>query len=867
MANGVKKLMSILCALSLLGTLAVFADGSVPQTQVINVLEDAHVESPKPDENYGSSSALLMRQGSRHAYLRFDLSEAVQVLENPEIEIESAMLTLTVAGDDRNGTVGLPKAIEINLYTLDSGWKEGTITYNNAPKFVESMLESNVTIPAGVMKYPVNIELVDSVKSVLAAGGRELSFGMQVEKPSSAYAYFFCRDSKDTSYQPKLTLAYRDKIYRDAIVDVEVTQDGGFVNAISSGRLDCSVTVQNWAETESNPAVFGALYRAENGTETLLSCQTDNGLSLAVEGRGAVPFSFDVPNDGGEYFLRFWVADGLDSLNLFSGETVFDKSGLRTQYPQQKGSCAVNDAVVGLDRNSGKVTVTVPEQTSERQIILLVKDENEIAYAGVMNGGEEKAFYISTDAVRRKYQVYLKSRDAETVVIKPLDYYLDSSFAQAFAEIAAAKTEASLKTAVDKYNDLLLIDRDSTSDESAVLKWLCGQKFERLELFIDGYQRCVAVQQFQSGNGSQKTEEIFEQYLASFQVDKRILTAIVGEGYPDYMKAAVLNGIAENKWSFDNACSDMQRIILVKSFQAAPKYSDIQRLFEDAALFAPYYKQTLESDRYYGSLKNKNTFYKYFIQQVSELTDERSIVSAIASASKKAYDDENSTGGSSSGGGGGGGRGSSGGKTTAVYEMAGTQTQQTTEPPIQNNTPSALYQDMKEAAWAEESVRNLTENGIISGDGNGYFRPNDSIKREEFVKMLAIAFDLQVGSGENVFADVPADSWAVPYVLAAYENGVVTGMGDGRFGFGNNLTREEMAVICYRMLKDNFGETNVLPQDLDMVSDYARKAVCALYGGGLLRGDKNGRFAPRQSATRAEACKFLCSVMEEVENR
>lgn len=857
-----QHVLCLLCALSLLGTPLARAEEEPPQTQIINVLEDAHVESPKPDENYGSSSALLMKQGSRHAYLKFDLSAAKPVLENPEIEIESAVLTLTVAGDNRNGTAGTERDMAINLYTLSDTWQEGSITYNNAPKFETSMLDSLVNIPAGSMIYPVDIDITGSVTELLSKENYQLSFGMQLEQSGTAAAYFFCRDSKDASYQPRLTLTYRDKIYRDAILDVEVTQDGGFVNKIAAGSLDCNLTVQNWADAESHPVLFGALYRVTDGVETMLACHTDNHLSLTANGRGMVSFSFAVPDDDGEYFLRFWAVDGIETLHLFSGETVFDKDGLHTQYPQKKGSCFIDDATVGVDRSSGKVTVATPEQTSLRQIVLLVRDGDTIAYAGVMNGGMEKSFFLSGEVVRRKYQVYLASRDAESMVTMPLDYYLDSSFTKAFAEISAAKTAGELQAAVEKYNDLLMIERDDATDENAILQWLCGQKFDSLEQFINAYQRCAAVQQLQVGKNA---EEIFQQYLDTFQVDARIVTAITKDAYPVYLKDAVIQAVAAYKWSFDHACQDMQDIILASSFRAAPKYSDIQQLFEQETLFAPYYRQTLEADPYYKGLKNKSAFYKYFAQRASGLTDESSIAAAIAAASKKAHDEETSVKGSVVTGGGRGGSGS-GGKASAVYEVTGAPEQPPViQPPAADQKLSALYQDMQQAAWAGAYVRRLTEKGVLSGDGNGYFRPNDSIKREEFIKMLMAAFEMTAGGGKAPFTDVPEGNWAEPYIKAAYDNGIVTGRDDGRFGFGERLTREEMAVLCYRMIKDRSGKRFEYPQDLDMVSDYAKEAVCSLYGSGLLTGDETGAFSPRRCATRAEVCKVLCGIMEEAE--
>lgn len=78
--------------------------------------------------------------------------------------------------------------------------------------------------------------------------------------------------------------------------------------------------------------------------------------------------------------------------------------------------------------------------------------------------------------------------------------------------------------------------------------------------------------------------------------------------------------------------------------------------------------------------------------------------------------------------------------------------------------------------WALAHIEALAKLGILSGDGDGTFRPNDNIIRSEAVTIVAHAIGFSADSEEvqtalknveNPFADVPADSWAYPYVLRA----------------------------------------------------------------------------------------------------
>ena len=48
------------------------------------------------------------------------------------------------------------------------------------------------------------------------------------------------------------------------------------------------------------------------------------------------------------------------------------------------------------------------------------------------------------------------------------------------------------------------------------------------------------------------------------------------------------------------------------------------------------------------------------------------------------------------------------------------------------------YTDVPSTEWYAGDVNLATQMGIISGDGNGLFRPNDQVKYEEAVKMTGV---------------------------------------------------------------------------------------------------------------------------------
>lgn len=229
----------------------------------------------------------------------------------------------------------------------------------------------------------------------------------------------------------------------------------------------------------------------------------------------------------------------------------------------------------------------------------------------------------------------------------------------------------------------------------------------------------------------------------------------------------------------------------------------------------------------------------------------------ITAAYKKAVNDAKTLSPSrpiQSGGGGGGG-GTGGGQS---FQAPGTAD---SVPPVVEPQPEFRFADMDQAAWARTYVEQLTSRGIIARDT--YFRPNDQIAREEFVKLAVEAFALLAPGAACGFSDVPRDSWYYPYVASAYQGGIVAGINDGQFGAGLSLTRQDAAVILNRLLPaDPDAEAEARFTDDSQIAAYAKEAVYHMKRLGILNGRADGAFVPEDSLTRAEAAKMIFMTMQ-----
>ena len=99
------------------------------------------------------------------------------------------------------------------------------------------------------------------------------------------------------------------------------------------------------------------------------------------------------------------------------------------------------------------------------------------------------------------------------------------------------------------------------------------------------------------------------------------------------------------------------------------------------------------------------------------------------------------------------------------------------------------------------------------------------------------------------------------------EKGIVKGIAGDRFGTGLNITREDMAVMAYKASGLSKGGDCSGFADYSQISDYAKDAVAAMKEHGIITGRGNNEFAPKAYATRAEAAKIICMLLDAVNGR
>ena len=202
-------------------------------------------------------------------------------------------------------------------------------------------------------------------------------------------------------------------------------------------------------------------------------------------------------------------------------------------------------------------------------------------------------------------------------------------------------------------------------------------------------------------------------------------------------------------------------------------------------------------------------------------------------------------------GGGGGGGGSTGGVSVGGSDIrAGSA--------IENIVKSVLS-DLSQCEWARPAIEYLVGISMISGYEDNTYKPLKNISRAEFTSIIARKY-LPKSTYSGSFSDVASGSWYADYVESAFTNGIISGKGSNSFVPGENISRQDMAVILVRLARFLGHELSAsdakFADDAD-IAEYAKDAVYSLRSLGIINGDENGRFNPNAAATRAEAAQMI----------
>lgn len=176
------------------------------------------------------------------------------------------------------------------------------------------------------------------------------------------------------------------------------------------------------------------------------------------------------------------------------------------------------------------------------------------------------------------------------------------------------------------------------------------------------------------------------------------------------------------------------------------------------------------------------------------------------------------------------------------------------------------FSDIK-THWAKSAVTSLAKADYISGRDEETFAPDDTIKRVEFLKLALSVYETKTAAYDGRFADVTADKWYAPVVMAADANGLIADelKADGKLLPEQPITREEAASVIEKAAAHQgataSGNIVNFTDEADIAS-WAKTSVKNAVSYGVISGYDDGKFLPKNNVTRAEAAQMLLNTVE-----
>lgn len=174
------------------------------------------------------------------------------------------------------------------------------------------------------------------------------------------------------------------------------------------------------------------------------------------------------------------------------------------------------------------------------------------------------------------------------------------------------------------------------------------------------------------------------------------------------------------------------------------------------------------------------------------------------------------------------------------------------------------FTDVNLSYWYVDSVRYVVENKLFYGMSDTSFAPDSPMTREMFVTVLYRMAGSPAAGGTSGFSDVKNSStYYYNAVCWAAANNLVNGMGDGSFGVGRSITRQEMAVFMMRYAA--WKGLNVTASssatsgfaDQGSIASWAKDAMNWAVAKGIMVGMSGTELSPGGTTTRAQVAAVL----------
>lgn len=158
--------------------------------------------------------------------------------------------------------------------------------------------------------------------------------------------------------------------------------------------------------------------------------------------------------------------------------------------------------------------------------------------------------------------------------------------------------------------------------------------------------------------------------------------------------------------------------------------------------------------------------------------------------------------------------------------------------------------------WFTDAVAFVYNNGLIKGYDNVTFGPQDNVTRDQLAVIL-----YRLNSTDD--AATEGENWAAEAEAWVSETGIMDEFLGEAFNGSENLTREQIISAIYKAYKLGYEAQDASAQDLgtfvdsELITDYAVEAVKWAVLSGIIEGNDDMEINPADNVTRAETAAIL----------
>ncbi len=170
-----------------------------------------------------------------------------------------------------------------------------------------------------------------------------------------------------------------------------------------------------------------------------------------------------------------------------------------------------------------------------------------------------------------------------------------------------------------------------------------------------------------------------------------------------------------------------------------------------------------------------------------------------------------------------------------------------------------MFPDVKADDWYYEDLQTLAKKDIVQGSAEGYFKPTDTVRYNQYLKMVVVALTDKTLDAKD------GEEWDAPYIEKAFELNLIS---NKTKDYNIPINRYEMAEIALKgltVLKEEATDyikykTDI--KDYDTIPEKYKEIVLKAYSKGLITGYTDGTYGGEKTMRRSESVAVIARLID-----